>query len=72
MQPLGEQVLAEGVERGELAGQDPGLDEALGHQHDLGNQLNLKEERILVSVLVSQLNRKKKIPKAHLVLVNHN
>lgn len=38
---LGEQLLAQGVERDELPGQQAGLQEALGHQHDLADQLEV-------------------------------
>lgn len=38
---LGEQLFTQGVEGDELPGQQPGFQEALGHQHDLTDQLEV-------------------------------
>lgn len=39
---FGEQLFAERVQGDELPGEDPSVDEALGHQHDLTDQLKVR------------------------------
>ena len=41
---LGEEVLAQGVEGEELAGQDTGVNEALSYKHDLSNKFKIGDD----------------------------